>query len=254
MPDAVRTSYWIAKGENALNNTAQSGNVENMAERNQQILEMPNVRVFYQKKGRAKYISHLDITRCMQRALKRSDIPVWYTQGFNPHMYLTFALPLALGYESECECMDFRLAEPMELEEVQRRLGENLPRDMVVTRVALQKEKPQQIRWADYELRFVCENSDQMSVLFDDFCARPELIVMKRTKKGEKPVDLKPEFSVLGKEIEDGAVVYKMRFTAGQKNINPTLLTDLFLKEYKQDVLVQVLRKQIYLEDGTPFS
>ena len=77
---------------------------------------------------------------------------------------------------------------------------------------------------------------------------------MKRTKKGEKPVDLKPEFSMLGKEIEDGAVVYKMRFTAGQKNINPTLLTDLFLRESGQEALVQVLRKQIYLEDGTPFS
>ncbi len=238
-----------------LNNTAMTGNVENMAQRNRQILAMPNVRVFYQKKGRAKYISHLDITRCMQRALKRAGIPVWYTQGFNPHMYLTFALPLALGYESECECMDFRLSEPMDLETVKERLGKALPRDMAVTKVALQQAKPQEIVQAEYELRFFCNDPAQLISALTAFCEKPELIVMKRTKKGEKPVDLKPEFQLLEHWQEEGCVVFRARFTAGQKNINPTLLTDLFLKENNmQDVLVQVLRKQIYLADGSVFE
>lgn len=238
-----------------LNNTALTGNVENMAQRNQQISAMPNIRVFYQKKGRAKYISHLDITRCMQRALKRAGIPVWYTQGFNPHMYLTFALPLALGYESECECMDFRLAKPMGLSELKSRLNDALPRDMVVTKVAVQKAKPQEIKSAEYELSFLCSNPNEFSALFDAFCNKSELVVMKRTKKGEKPVDLKPEFSILSKEIAEDQAVYQMRFTAGQKNINPTLLTDLFLKEHDMpDVLVHVLRKQLFLENGTVFE
>ena len=57
-----------------MSNTQQTGNVANMAERNREILAMPNVRVFYQKRGRAKFISHLDVTRCMQRALKRAEI------------------------------------------------------------------------------------------------------------------------------------------------------------------------------------
>ena len=66
-------------------------------------------RVFYTKTGRLKYISHLDVNRLMQRALKRSGLPVWYSEGFNPHIYITFALPLALGLESRYEIMDFRL-------------------------------------------------------------------------------------------------------------------------------------------------
>ena len=47
-------------------------------------------RVFYKKQGRAKYISHLDLVRCISRALKRSKLPVWHTLGFHPHVYLTF--------------------------------------------------------------------------------------------------------------------------------------------------------------------
>jgi len=80
------------------------------------------VRVFWKKEGRIKYISHLDINRCMARALKRSRLPVWHTLGFNPHIYTTFALPLALGYESECESVDFRLTEQVPMQEVVDRL------------------------------------------------------------------------------------------------------------------------------------
>ncbi len=56
---------------------------------------MTTVRVWFTKTGEASYISLLDLQRVMQRALKRSGLPVWYTQGFNPHIYMTFAAPLA---------------------------------------------------------------------------------------------------------------------------------------------------------------
>ena len=56
-----------------------------------------DLRLFYTKTGSAKYISHLDVMRAFQRAFRRSKIPVWYTEGFHPHLYLTFALPLSLG-------------------------------------------------------------------------------------------------------------------------------------------------------------
>ena len=116
------------------------------------IEKMPNLRLFYRKRGRAKYISHLDITRCMQRSLKRAGLPVWYTQGFNPHMYMTFALPLALGYESDYECMDLRFTHLMDFEEIQSRLNAALPRDIQVWKVDFQKEKPLAITQADYRL------------------------------------------------------------------------------------------------------
>ena len=72
-------------------------------------MDKKNIRVFFEKKDRAIYISHLDLLRTMQRALKRSGLPVWYSEGFNPRIYLNFPLALALGVESSCEIMDFPL-------------------------------------------------------------------------------------------------------------------------------------------------
>ena len=66
------------------------------------------IRVYFTKTGEASYISLLDLQRVMQRALKRSGLPVWYTLGFNPHIYMTFAAPLSLGQESLCETVDFK--------------------------------------------------------------------------------------------------------------------------------------------------
>ena len=71
---------------------------------------MITVRISFEKKNEASYISLLDLQRVMQRVLKRSGLPVWHTLGFNPHIYMTFACPLSLGQESECECVDVKTA------------------------------------------------------------------------------------------------------------------------------------------------
>ncbi|MCQ4950886.1 TIGR03936 family radical SAM-associated protein, partial [Bittarella massiliensis (ex Durand et al. 2017)] len=98
------------------------------------------------------YISHLDLVRCMARALKRSGLPVWYTQGFNPHIYLTFTLPLSLGQESECEIMQFRLVEELPLNEVKDRLNAALPAGLQVLATALPQQDQQAIAAADYRV------------------------------------------------------------------------------------------------------
>ena len=74
---------------------------------------MNTVRIKFQKTGLSIFFSHLDLQKVMQRALKISGLPVWYSKGFNPHIYMTFTLPLSLGHESLCESFDFRLEEEM---------------------------------------------------------------------------------------------------------------------------------------------
>ena len=69
---------------------------------------MTTVRIWFTKTGEASYISLLDLQRVMQRSLKRSGLPVWYTLGFNPHIYMTFACPLPLGQESLVESVDVK--------------------------------------------------------------------------------------------------------------------------------------------------
>ena len=82
------------------------------------------------------YISHLDINRMMTRAVRRAHLPMWYTEGFNPHLYMTFALPLSLGTESNCESVDMRLIDEISLEEVKNRLNAVLPTGIEVTEVS----------------------------------------------------------------------------------------------------------------------
>ena len=80
-----------------------------------------DVRMSFEKTGMAKFISHLDTVRCITRAMKRACVPIWFTEGFNPHAFLTFAMPLSLGFESYCETVDFRLMEEVDLEELKER-------------------------------------------------------------------------------------------------------------------------------------
>ena len=83
---------------------------------------MKDYRIVFEKRGRVKYISHLDLNRCMLRAVRRSGLPAWYTEGFHPHMYLMFPLALSLGAESTCEVMDIRLTEEVPPAEILARL------------------------------------------------------------------------------------------------------------------------------------
>lgn len=93
---------------------------------------MKNVRIWFEKKDSARYISHLDMTRCVSRALKLSGLPVWYTEGFNPRIYMTYAMPLSLGMQGERECMDIRLLEEVPFAAIEERLDARLPKDIHV--------------------------------------------------------------------------------------------------------------------------
>lgn len=213
-----------------------------------------DIRVFYKKRGRIKYISHLDMNRCMQRALVRTGLPCWHTEGFNPHLYLTFALPLSLGYESDCEIMDFRLTEEIDLAEVQNRLNAVLPEGLEVYRVALKGEKFDKIVSADYTVELYGD-VEQLECRFSDFLAEPWIEVEKKTKKGMKTVDLKPEILSCQTERGEGSLRLKLRLPAGKKTINPGLLTDEFERVNPGLVShVSFLRTAVWCEDGVPFA
>lgn len=221
------------------------------------INQMPNIRVFYEKVGRAKFISHLDINRCMQRALRRAEIPVWYTEGFNPHPYTTFALPLSLGYESLCETMDLRITRQMPMKEIMDRLNATLPEGLVVRKVALQKNKPDTIETACYTIRISFDDQDGASVLekLYDFDRRSEIIVTKHSKKGPKEVDIRPNVKILSASGEGDELLLEMECAAGLTlNINPTLYLDAFLTAYALVPRVtHVLRTAVLMKNGTAF-
>lgn len=222
------------------------------------------VRATFEKRRRAKYISHLDLMRCMQRAFRRADVPIWFTEGFNPHAYLMFPLALSLGYESGCECMDFRLEGEMSMQEAMARLNRVLPPDLQIKQVSAPVRKHTDIAFADYTLALDCADetvsADALRAAWDAFIAQPEILTEKKTKRGTATVDLKAQAQILMTQTLDDGIWLKLRMPAGTSvNVNPGLLMDAFaawLTENAPDVRTGMLhaeRTAILCADGSEF-
>ena len=215
------------------------------------------VRVFFEKRGRIKYISHLDTMRAFTRALGRSGLPLWHTLGFNPHLYLTFALPLSLGCEALCESFDIRFTEEIPFDEVCNRLNTVLPPGFRALRAAEPVQKPAAITWADYKLRFVFDKAAPEALeAFNAFSAQPVIEVSKRTKKGDKTIDIAPHAKVLSAGLSgENAIETTLRLAAGiNLNINPGLYSGAFYTQYKTPMLCQALRLQLLDENLNEFE
>ncbi len=220
---------------------------------------MDNIRVFYNKVGRSKYISHLDVNRCMQRALKRTNLDVWYTQGFNPHMYITFPMPISLGFQSVCECMDFRLNKSVPLEEIKERLNSVLPEGMEVTSVNIPVMKPEKIARIEYGIILSSEevSSEKLMNDFNAFFSKETIIVEKKTKKGVSELDIKPHIHLMStSDLGDDKIKIRATFTAGiMFNINPTLLINAFVFSVSYDVFtLDITKKRLITDDGEDFK
>lgn len=213
-----------------------------------------NIRIFFEKTGRAKYISHLDMTRCWTRTFNRAGLPMWYTEGFNPHLYMTFALPLSLGFEGLVESLDARLLEDIPLDEVKERLNSVLPAGLQVSRVDDQKMNAREIKWADYDLRLDCEQPQQVLERLLEFLNRESIVVTKRTKKGSKDMELHGLYTVLDSGTEADAVLLKLRLATGvETNINPTLLLENS-PVYDEILQTGVCRTAVLTADLQPFE
>lgn len=193
---------------------------------------MLRLRATFEKSGRAKYISHLDLNRCMLRIFRRSKLPVWYTEGFNPHPYYSFALALSLGFESSCEIMDFNITDDnLSLVEIRERLNAVMPEGMRISEVAIQQKKITAIAKAEYEFSLISEEVTELFKAVKKLMEQHEIFIEKKTKKGIKTVDLKPDMEILRCELNGGAVDMAMRLPAGtQTNYNPMLFVEALKK------------------------
>ena len=213
---------------------------------------MQDYRIVFEKRGRVKYISHLDLNRCMLRAVRRSGLPAWYTEGFHPHMYLMFPLALSLGAESTCEVMDIRLTQEVEPAEILARLNPALPEGLKAYEVREPKNVTQDIGSAEYEVTLVGED---LAVKWDAFLSQEQILIEKKTKKGMKELDIKPKITVTDVSDADGELHLTLRLPAGNEgNINVSVVTDAFAKFAETGVLVRkVLRTKIFCLDGAVF-
>lgn len=194
---------------------------------------LKKLRARFEKKDRAKYISHLDLYRFMQRTFKRANISVWYTQGFNPHLYIMFPLPLSLGYEGDCEIMDFNINDDnLAPETVMEKLNEKLPEGVMITEIYEPVMKHTEIAFSQYEIDLISDNEAFSEENFREFMAQDQIIIQKKTKqKTMKDVDIKPSSDVLEFYGTDSGMHISLRMPSGSNgSFNPSLLLSAFNK------------------------
>ena len=218
-----------------------------------------DVRMSFQKTGMAKFISHLDTVRCITRAMKRACVPIWFTEGFNPHAFLTFAMPLSLGFESLCETVDFRLMEETDLNELAERINNALPVDITVKEIYVYETSPNDIRWAEYKIIF--NNPDKLlSRQAEKILSSDEIMVLKKSKKGrnkvEKEVNIKEHIKSFELSEENGKLILNTVLSSGTSvNINPMLLIGALVKDTATDEQdVDIIKVQSYTENMEIFK
>ncbi len=217
---------------------------------------MRTARMFITKKGRAKYSSHLDMQRMMMRAVRRAGIELWYTEGFNPHPYITFAMPLSLGIESEGEPVDVRLEGEMTDEEVLERMNSTLPEGIRVTRVRDAVMKPNMIAFAEYVIELEGRKKD----LIDAAISSGELPAEKTGKAGRKKAvkeinccDLIGSAAVT--ESGDTTVINAILACGSEKNLSPLLLLKAIENKTGAGLeTISVTRKRLMTEGYKSFE
>lgn len=224
------------------------------------------IRAKFTKVDDLKYISHLDLMRLFQRAFRRADIPMKYSEGFNPHPQFSLATALALGISSDGEYMDVELDRDIAPEEFMQRLNRILPNGIKILKAVESNDKKSLvplIRWSAYIIGFTTKETmtnEQLNKEINSLLNKEELILTKEKKKGKKVTikqhnvrDRIKELFVLSNE--DSSIVLKTTLMTGsQGNLKPGELVELFKQytriELEEDSL-KVHRLELFVEkDG----
>lgn len=190
------------------------------------------IRIKFSKQGAMKFIGHLDVMRFFQKAMRRAGIDIAFTEGFSPHMIMSFALPLGVGLTSSAEYMDIEIRTPIPSETAVRRLNLVMAEGMeVLSFRQIDEGKASKamtlVAAADYTVRlrggFPLPDGWRERLL--KFYAQKQIVVTKKTKNEEKEEDIRPMIHSL--EVRGDAIF--MKLAAGSAaNLKPELVMAAF--------------------------
>lgn len=203
-------------------------------------------RMRFTKTGSMKFIGHLDCMRFFQKAIRRAKLDVAYSQGFSPHQLMSFASPLGVGVTSDGEYLDveFHSLPDMPLPELVNYLNQFMTEEIFVTEIEIMpdgfKNSMSLLRSADY---MIVEKQPEVfpenwKEKWEQFMEQPTITVVKKTKKSEKEIDLKPhilawsferpeEVGTIHCEYE-GETLYLSLTSGSETNIKPELVLSAF--------------------------
>jgi len=203
---------------------------------------MNKIRFRYKKTGRAKYISHLDLMATLQRALIRAGIKLSYSGGFNPHPYISCALPLSVGAESICELVDVAVENGM----IPDLRAIKLPKGVEVNEVYTSARKFNDISWIEILVQIHYDNyiDEVTAVGIQESLKSNSIIISKRTKRGSKELDIAPYI----KDVQfcsGEKFTFKAKISAQNPTINIDDIENAFDNNLKPDY-IKIKRIELY--------
>ena len=214
-----------------------------------------NIRMKFKKSGCMKFIGHLDIMRYFQKAIRRADIDIAYSEGFSPHMIMSFAAPLGVGLTSEGEYVDLQVHSCASSKAAVDALNSVMVDGMEVVSFKLLPENVKNamasVAAADYFVNwregYAPEGWEEK---FLAFLQKKEMLIVKKTKRSEAEVDLKP--MLYKAELRDGGIF--MQVACGSvNNLKPELVMEAFAKDAGMELApfaLEVCRVEVYADLG----
>ncbi len=200
-------------------------------------------RIKFRKYGAMKFIGHLDVMRFFQKAMRRAEIPIAFTEGYSPHMIMSFAQPLGVGLTSDGEYFDIELKEAVISDEAVKRLNAVMAEGIdIVSFVSIPDDRKCSgmsiVAAAEYEASFVepPKSPEAMKALppgfgkaIEGFLGREQILVVKKTKKSEREIDIRP--LIYKMEADGGTQKIRLLLAAGsEENLKPDLVMGTFLE------------------------
>ncbi len=217
-------------------------------------------RLLFSKTGRAKYISHLDLMRTFQRAFSRAGIQIKHTEGFNPHPFVSIALPLSVGYSSQCEILEFGLIGGATAEEVPARLTAAMPEGIVIHQCYPAEKAVKHLTHVNYIINMEYEEGRPLEAetALKELLSLDSLVIRKKSKKaksGFTEVDLIPLIKSWNLECGRDTMTLDAVLCAQNPGLNPELIRSAFCERYPQYTpdFVSFHRRDVLSAEGESF-
>ncbi len=212
----------------------------------------------YSKDSEIKFIAHLDLMRTIQKVIKRSELPIEYSKGFHPHMAVSIAQPLSVGVYSRGEYADVVLNEDLEENTIMDKMNANTPRGIkildVVKVIPVEGKKQSQamaiIDAAKYTIKLKCTDDSEVKKTLESLCKAPEWNIIKKSKSGEKMVNIKHFVHEFLYEVDSSVLSISVLLSCGSReNLSAQLVAD-YMKEnvetINKEAFVDIQREEMY--------
>lgn len=219
------------------------------------------IRIKFRKWGAMKFIGHLDMMRYFQKAMRRANVDICYSEGFSPHQIMSFAAPLGVGITSDGEYFDIEVHSSLPSREAIARLNAVMVDGVEITGYVQlpdhAKTAMSLVAAADYNLRYEspCTPEEWRQIIKDEFTDKAEFSILKTTKKGQREVDLKPLVYAFEVLKENGNNQFFLRVSTGSnENLKPELVLSSLCEKcglvYVPEA-IQVHRLEVYGREET---